>query len=78
MKKHLSNTDFTIILVTIILFVVALFVKGFSKELLLEIGILLVSIKLILMNHKNAVANQRILEELNQVQKQLAQFDDKK
>jgi hypothetical protein len=78
MKKHLSTTDFTIILVTIILFVVALFVKGFSKELLLEIGILLVSIKLILMNHKNAVANQRILEELNQVQKQLAQFDDKK
>jgi hypothetical protein len=34
-------------------FVTALFVKGFTHDLLLEAGVLLVSIKLIMMAYKN-------------------------
>ena len=76
MKKYLSITDMIVIIVTALLFVIALFMKGFSKELLLEVGILLVSIKLILMNHKSASANEKIFEELNQIKKRLSKTDN--
>ncbi|PCJ98384.1 MAG: hypothetical protein COA50_02455 [Flavobacteriaceae bacterium] len=72
MKKHLSGADLVIILVTVILFVVALFVKGFTKDLLIEAGVLLVSIKLILMNHKNSVTNKKMLKELDEIKKTLS------
>jgi len=49
------------------LFVVALFVKGWTKELLLEIGVFLVSVKLILMNLKNARAVEGIEKKLDQL-----------
>lgn len=75
MKNHLSKTDLIIILTTIILFIVALFVKGFTKDLLIEAGVLLVSIKLILMNHKNALTNKRVLEELDTIKKLLSEKD---
>ena len=69
MNKYFSTTDILVIVITTILFVVAIFLKGFSKDLLLEAGVLLVSIKLILMNHKNAVTNEEILRELNDLKK---------
>jgi hypothetical protein len=76
MKKYLSITDMIVIIVTALLFLIALFVNGISKELLLEVGILLVSIKLILMNHKNARANEKILEELVQLKKRISKTDN--
>ena len=78
MKKHLSNTDLSIIAITIILFVVALFVKGLTKDLLLEAGVLLVSIKLILMNYKSNMQNKKILEELVDIKKSLAEKEKEK
>jgi hypothetical protein len=76
MKKYLSITDMIVIIITALLFLIALFMNGISKELLLEVGILLVSIKLILMNHKNATANEKILEELGQLKKQISKTDN--
>ena len=43
MKDYFDHGSLAIILVTMILLVVALFVKGITKDLLLEIGIFLVS-----------------------------------
>ncbi|NND51351.1 MAG: hypothetical protein HKN54_03035 [Flavobacteriaceae bacterium] len=78
MKKHLSTTDLIVIVITAVLFIVALFVKGFTKELLLEAGVLLVSIKLILMNHKSALKNKLILKKLDEINQRVTVLDNKK
>ena len=78
MKKHLSMTDMIVIITTAVLFILALFMKGLTKELLLEAGVLLVSIKLILMNHKSSSLNERILKKLDQINRQLSESDNKK
>jgi hypothetical protein len=66
-KHPLGLTSLAVIILTFVLFVVALFVKGWTKELLLEIGVFLVSVKLILMNLKNARAVEGIEKKLDQL-----------
>ena len=66
-KRPLGLTSLVVIILTFVLFVVALFVKGWTKELLLEIGVFLVSVKLILMNLKNARAVEGIEKKLDQL-----------
>ena len=53
MKQHLDMGSLIVIIVTFILFLVAPFAKGFTHDLLLEAGVFLVSVKLIMMAHKN-------------------------
>ncbi len=57
--KHFDPWSLVVIVLTLVLFVVALFVKGITHELLLEAGVFLVSLKLILMSHKNSVLAQQ-------------------
>ena len=71
MKQHFDWGSLVIILVTFLLFTVALFVKGLTKDLLLEAGVLLVSVKLILMAYKNSVVSKTLLAELEEIKKQL-------
>lgn len=78
MKKNLSSFDLVIILITAVLFVVALFVKGLTKELLLEAGILLVSIKLIMMNYKTSMANKRMQKDLDEIKALLGEMKNPK
>jgi hypothetical protein len=49
-------------------FVIALFVKGFTHDMLLECGVFLVSVKLIMMSHKNGVSAQRAEARLARIQ----------
>lgn len=63
-KKHLDPGSVTVILVTLILFTLALFTKGMTHDILLETGVLLISIKLIMMAYKTAVFYEDILREL--------------
>ena len=67
MIKYLDNGTIVVILITILLFIVALFVKGFTHDLLLEAGVLLVSIKLIMMAYKNHLNYSDIKKELNDI-----------
>ncbi|HNS18521.1 MAG TPA: hypothetical protein PKH94_11100 [Bacteroidales bacterium] len=78
MKKHLSSADFLVIAITFSLFLVALFVKGFTHNLLLEAGVLLVSIKIIMMNYKNKVAINSLLNELKDIKGILREVKDRK
>jgi hypothetical protein len=57
MKARLpfDPASLAIILVTLLLFVLALFEKGFTHDLLLEAGVLMVSVKLIIMAYKNSL-----------------------
>ncbi len=59
MKKYLDLRSLAVIVLTLVLFVLAIFLKGFTKDLLLEAGVFLVSVKLILMSYKNAVATEQ-------------------
>lgn len=68
-KPELGNT--LVITMTIILFTLALFLKGFTHDLLLEAGVLLVSIKLIMMAYKNSMSHQQLIKLLGKISKEL-------
>ncbi len=67
MKEYFDVSSILVILVTFILFVMALFTKGFTHDLLLEAGVFLVSVKLILMAYNNRVISKKIIEELDEI-----------
>ena len=71
MKKYLSAADSIVIITTFLLFVIALFVKGLTHNLLLEAGVLLVSIKIIMMNYKNGISVKGIMKELDEIKQML-------
>jgi hypothetical protein len=71
MSEHFDKGSLTIIIVTFLLFAVALFTKGVTHDLLLESGVFLVSVKLIVMLYKNSVASREIRHELQVIKKTL-------
>ena len=81
MQKIRQNFDIgsvIIILITLVLFVVALFVKGFTKDLLVEIAVFLVSVKLIMNAYKTSLANKALQEKLNEMQTTLNRIESQK
>jgi len=66
-RQHFDPASFVVILLTFILFTVALFVKGFTHDILLEAGVLLVSVKLIMMTSKITETSEDILEKLSRI-----------
>lgn len=72
MSKHFDIGSIVIIVITFVLFVTALFVKGMTQDLLLEAGVFLVSLKLILMAFKLRVAVNGIRAELKEIKTILA------
>jgi hypothetical protein len=71
MSPHFDTGSLLTIVITLVLFIVALFTKGFTHDLLLEAGVFLVSVKLILMAYKNSVVSRKILADLQQIQSRL-------
>ena len=69
--KVLDNGSIVVMAITLILFVVALFVKGWTHDLLLEAGVFLVSVKLIFMAYHNSVESKQIRETLDEVLRRL-------
>jgi len=55
LRDHFDFWSLVVIALTLALFIVALFIKGLTHEILLEAGVFLVSLKLIMMSHKNSV-----------------------
>jgi hypothetical protein len=55
LRNHFDPWSLVVIILTFALFILALFIKGLTHDLLLEAGVFLVSLKLILMSHKNSV-----------------------
>jgi len=68
LQKHIDTGSLVVIVLTLVLFVVALFEKGFTHEMLLEAGVFLVSVKLIIMSYKNGLVSDRIKERLDEIQ----------
>jgi hypothetical protein len=71
MIKNFDTGIIIVIVITVLLFTVALFVKGFTNALLLEAGVLLVSIKLIMMSYRNSLNYSDLKKELNEIRRLL-------
>jgi hypothetical protein len=75
MSKHFDTPSVVVIIITFVLFIVALFTKGLTHDLLLEAGVFLVSVKLIMMSYKISVVNNKLLEELQEIKNRLRSRD---
>ena len=62
-----SLTSSLVILVTFVLFVLALFTKGFTHDLLLEAGVFLVSVKIIMLSSKINKNTELLLKSLKEL-----------
>jgi hypothetical protein len=71
MKKIFDLGNTLVIATTFMLFVLALFTTGFTKDLLLETGVFLVSIKIIMMNRAITNSNKEIIKRLNEINEKL-------
>ena len=74
MKRSKSSDPWAVLTIVLSfgLFVLALFVKGFTHEMLLEAGVFLVSVKLILMAKRNTETEYRLEQRLASIQEMLA------
>ena len=73
MSEHFDTGSIWVIAVTLVLFAIAPFSKGFTHDLLLEAAIFLVSVKLIMMAYKNSVATKQVNDELAEIKAMLLQ-----
>lgn len=74
-RKHTDPWSAVVIVVTLVLFVLALFLEGLTHDLLLEAGVFLVSLKLIVMGYKQAIASERLHGELDDVRAALGRIE---
>lgn len=67
-SKYLDTGSYVVAIVTLILFVAALFAKGLTHDLFLEAGVFLVSVKIIVMAYRSGVSVERIESKLDAIQ----------
>ena len=77
-SKHFDSGSLAVIIITFILFALALFTKGFTHDLLLEAGVFLVSVKLILMAYKNSTSTQQVDSKLDAILARLDRLEQRK
>jgi len=65
--KHIDLGSILIIIITFVLFGLALFFTGFTHDILLEAGVFLVSVKLIIMAYKANTSSSKIELELKEI-----------
>jgi len=68
---HFGTGSIIVIVITFVLFFVALFVKGFTHDLLIEIAVFLVSVKLILMTYSNSQSTRRLEQKLDHIEEKI-------
>jgi len=74
-QRHLDIWSRLVILMTFIMFVAALFLKGFGHDILLEGGVFLISVKLIMMAYKNSVVSTELTDRFESLQEGLARME---
>jgi hypothetical protein len=79
MKNRLFDLGTIVIIsITLLLFVLALFEKGFTHDMLLEAGVFLVSVKLIMMSYTNSLATRDMRDQLDAIQQALARLESER
>lgn len=67
LRQHFDPGSIVVIVLTFVLFAVALFIKGIGHGLLLEAAVFLVSLKLILMSHRNSELAEDMRQRLDAI-----------
>ena len=76
-RHYFDAGSLLVIFITFALFLAALYFTGFTHDLLLEAGVFLVSVKLILMSYKNAVASDKLHNELVEIRSLIQEMNIK-
>jgi hypothetical protein len=76
-RHYFDAGSLLVIVITFFLFLAALYFTGFTHDLLLEAGVFLVSVKLILMSYKNAVASDKLHNELAEIRSLIQEMNNK-
>ena len=69
LRERLDMGSMAIIFITFTLFVVSLFQKGLTHEILVDTGIFLVSVKLIVMSFRNNLYMKDLNQQLEDIKK---------
>jgi hypothetical protein len=64
-------------LITLVLFIAALFYKGFTHDLLIESAVFLVSVKIIIGTYKNKVTSIEIKNKLENIHTDIIRLNNK-
>ncbi len=75
--RYFNTSTLIVIIITFILFILALFSTGFTHDLLLEAGVFLVSVKLIMMTYNNNLLAEHMKKELTEIKALLKEQDNK-
>jgi hypothetical protein len=70
-KKWIDLASCLTLVITVVLFVVAVFEKGMTHDLLLEAGVFLVSVKLVLSTRKSEALLKSLQEQLDSIERKL-------
>ena len=73
--KHFDLGSTIVILITLVLFITALFFKGFTHDLLLEAAVFLVSVKLIISAYKASITTNEIKTKLENIHTDIIRFN---
>lgn len=74
-ERHIDAASVVTIVVTLLLFGVALFAKGFTHDLLLEAGVFLVSAKLVLSGYRSSLTSATMLKRLTAIEASLSRIE---
>lgn len=66
-RKHFDAWTLLVMVITLVLFLVALVTTGLTHDILLEAGVFLVSVKLIFMGYHLSVSNKVIEHKLDEI-----------
>jgi hypothetical protein len=75
LTEHLDSRSIVVLVITLVLFIFALFAKGLTHDLLLEAGVFLVSMKLIIMAYNNSVQSKAVEARLQSIQAALNRME---
>ncbi len=75
-ENYLDRSSVVVMAITLVLFVAALFTKGFTHDLLLEAGVFLVSVKLIMLAQQNGAASATMQQKLDEIHAAIQRRDD--
>jgi hypothetical protein len=67
MNKYMDRGSFIVAVITLVLFIAALFSKGISHDIFLETGVFLVSVKIIIMAYRNSVDVNQLAKKIDAV-----------
>jgi uncharacterized membrane protein len=67
-RRRLDAASFLVMLVTLVLFAVALLTKGLTHDLLLEAGVFLVSAKLVIASHQSRESAATQMKRLDRIE----------